>query len=197
MSDIMDAPSWSIEVACAWIVSPSTAAMRLWQDGYRGMEPIDQVGFGILRSQLIKGGISATAIAHGNGGRKTVPTEEWHDIQFSYEFEGDDLAHRAHAAGQEYRQIRLLREDVLSLWPEVNSDDSGVTSGDENRTMIKAAEILRGQEDITKAALEQQLKDLGHIFSDNGFKNRIWPGARKKAGLSASGRAGRRSSGNR
>jgi len=68
------------------------------------------------------------------------------------------------------------------------------TAPDEKRAIVEATKILMKDKNITKAALQSQISQLGIKVSNVGFKTRVWVRARENAGLPAEGKAGRRPS---
>jgi hypothetical protein len=65
------------------------------------------------------------------------------------------------------------------------------TAASEARAVRFVAELLRKDPELKKAPCETAIKAEGILVSGNGFKSRIWPEARKSAGLEARGKPGR------
>ncbi len=125
--DPMQMPSWSIGMACVWIVNrTSEASGRLWEGSLEDAllnhddSPNDEIQN--ARTELINalttGDVQATGLLP-NGQRAPIPALEWEDMTFSYDLRNDDgLVQRATSAdGSLYTYIRLGRQAVLERWP--------------------------------------------------------------------------------
>lgn len=126
--DPMQMPSWSIGMACVWIVTRSpTSAGRLWNEGFETVlttsdgEPNTAIQDArvILINALISGAITSSGRC-ANGSRAAIPALEWEDMALTYRLDDTDgLSHCATSAtGIVYNDIRLPRLDILKLWPE-------------------------------------------------------------------------------
>lgn len=129
--DPMQMPSWSIGMACVWIVY--RAPRRIWRlddafydESLNSIESFD-VARTELQNALVVGDLSATGLL-ANGVRQPIPALEWEDMTLDYELRQDEgLVHRAHAAsGNTYRDIRVSREPVLARWPATSQSSADI-----------------------------------------------------------------------
>jgi hypothetical protein len=95
------------------------------------------------------------------------------------------------------RSVRIRRAIPVPHWLYVTKDSlaklgTGTAStGAEQRAIADLAEILRKEPNIVKAEAKARISH--HLFSAQGFEDRIWPRAREAAGLPAKAPAGRKS----
>ncbi len=126
--DPMQMPSWSMGMACVWIVNRTPEASgRLWNGTLDGALYDDdfnsneryQAALVDLRNALALGTIQATGLLT-NGQRIPIPSLEWEDMTLDYELrEGDGLVHRATSTGGNlYTNIRIDRQAIVERWPQ-------------------------------------------------------------------------------
>ena len=83
-------------------------------------------------------------------------------------------------------KIELNTEDVAKLFGSGKDDGQKkptATARDESAATKALAAHLRTKSDLTKTAAKNWCSDQGFKVSDRGFKARVWPEARSRAGL--------------
>lgn len=141
--DPMQMPSWSIGMACVWIINPSPkAAERLWSVGFEdalldaddGANVEIQNARATLINALSSGAIAASGLC-ADGARIPIPALEWEDMTLGYDLRDDEgLVHRATStSGAVYTNIRLSKPDILRLWPEADTRTATVLSFSKKR----------------------------------------------------------------
>lgn len=126
--DPMQMPSWSMGMACVWIINRTPeAAGRLWSSTLEDAllnhddSPNDEIQNARteLINALMAGDVQATGLLP-NGQRISIPSLEWEDMTFSYDLrDSEGLVHRAASAGGNlYTDIRLGRQAVVERWPQ-------------------------------------------------------------------------------
>lgn len=91
-----------------------------------------------------------------------------------------------------YSRLRVAGADVSKIWPFSDPEPhsaSARTTADELRLTARLAMMLRGEPGLAKAEAAERLS-IGH--RERAFELRIWPNARKTAGLGERAKAGRK-----
>jgi hypothetical protein len=165
-------PSWSIGMACVWIINPSPkAAERLWNVGFEDalLDADDGANIEIqnaratLINALSSGAIAASGLC-ANGARIPIPALEWEDMTLGYDLRDDEgLVHRAtSASGVAYTNIRLSQPDILKLWPERSTHPAAILSFSAKRgpktgvlERVKAAMVRHNDIDDLRSMTEE------------------------------------------
>jgi hypothetical protein len=85
-----------------------------------------------------------------------------------------------------FRKPIFSREQVLALWPQ-----HGGTTADEPPARKFLEELLKTNRNLTFEAALNACHEKYPRLSERGFRARVWPEARKAAGLPETGKAGR------
>jgi hypothetical protein len=136
--DPMHMTSWSLGMACVWILNPSPeGSERLWNSGFEDalLDADDAANTEIQNARatlinvLISGAVAASGL-RGDGVRVPIPALEWEDMALGYDLKDDEgLVHLAtSASGVVYTDILVSRADVLKLWPEQDARQASVLS---------------------------------------------------------------------
>ncbi|MGB3445210.1 MAG: hypothetical protein WBA48_00750 [Xanthobacteraceae bacterium] len=170
--DPMQMPSWSIGMACVWIVNPSPkAAERLWngslEDALLDADDEENAEIQNARATLINVLTSGAVAASGlcaDGTRAPIPALEWEDMTWGYDLrDSEGLVHLATSAtGAVYTDIRLSRTDILKLWPEQKERTADVLPFSNRRgpktgvlERVKAAMVSRSDMDDLRSMTEE------------------------------------------
>jgi hypothetical protein len=78
------------------------------------------------------------------------------------------------------------------IHPKGNHYDSPATSGGEKEAARALAAFLKGNPDVIRAKAADWCHAEGFRFTSRGFQFRVWPEARKQAGLSPTAPPGRK-----
>ena len=86
---------------------------------------------------------------------------------------------------------KLLDLRIESVSSSADADNKA-TAADETAAVRVIARMLLSENGLTRPEAQRALVVAGIVVSGNGFQNRVWPKARKAAGLSEKAPAGRR-----
>lgn len=147
--DPMREPFWTPAMAVSWIAWRNADAVReAWDDYRRACRDRHAATLSFVRfaeaanddaihpsvmtvadsvsaffAALRQGGVTATGIPLGGGGRVTIPAVEWMDLDHYGDFDEDAFkTHPVHPDARGYRSVLLPRDVVLKRWPRPPSD---------------------------------------------------------------------------
>lgn len=164
--DPMQMPSWSMGMACVWIVNRTPgAACRLWSSALEDalLNNDDRANNAIqgARTELINaltlGDVQATGMLP-IGQRVSIPALEWEDMILSYDLRDDEgLVHRAESAGANlYTDIRVDRAAILARWPEQDHPSATVLP-------FKATSRRRGPKPTKRLKVIEAMRAFGDM----------------------------------
>jgi hypothetical protein len=90
---------------------------------------------------------------------------------------------------QRFRKPIFLRNHVSLLWPKARHS---ATSGAEKRATVVLTKALQDNKDLRRKEALNICRQHVPELSERGFRLRVWPQARKAAGLEANAPPGRK-----
>jgi hypothetical protein len=88
------------------------------------------------------------------------------------------------------RRILISWEDLLKVWPPRSPEPT--TAADETRAIALLKERLEADKHMTRERAFEACRERFPTLSERGFRSRVWPEARKAAGLDPKARSGRK-----
>ena len=183
-----DEPRWQLKLVLRWIAVRKIEALALSDEDFRRLRHsaillkgkddvlVSKNPAADLLEALRTGDTKAIGPDH-----KDLPPEAWDTV----------LSHDLRT----WPAVRFRRENVLKVWPSLEPLDqmptgAGGSARHETLAIRELTAILRQEPDIGRTDAKARLTK--YSLSGKGFASRVWPSARKEAGLDPRARPGRK-----